>query len=258
MEIHQICFHSKLKVFICQVDWFQRQVHCYLPGFLIWAGRSQNTCMASALHLSIEILSSRVWGGDKGTGLEGGEPELVFWNTWPYLLMKIKAPRSFLEGCSSNSLPVFLSCSLLLFAWSLTTWFLWNQKSSNTTEESELRLWHPWLSQTPETVEISTASPSLRFGLIARPKRLGVTVGSQAEPLQALCLLFSHLSATLIWRANSFFFSEPLRKYTSNNPKAPTLQGVKYYTNSSSYPLRDIKVQSYPVYIWDSAFVKDP
>lgn len=32
----------------------------------------------------------------------------------------------------------------------------------------------------------------------------------------------------------TFLFLEPLSKYTSNNPKALTLQGVKYYTNSSS------------------------
>ena len=50
---------------ICQVGWFQRQAHCCLPGFFIWAGRSQNTFMASALHLSTEILMSGVWGDDK-------------------------------------------------------------------------------------------------------------------------------------------------------------------------------------------------
>lgn len=79
------------------------------------------------------------------------------------LAMKIKPTRSSLRVVHQIPFLFSFSCSLFYLPDPLTTRFLWNRKSSNTTEESELRLWYPWLSQTPETVEIFTASPSLRF-----------------------------------------------------------------------------------------------
>lgn len=189
-EIHQICFHSKLKVFICQVDWFQRQVHCYLPGFLIWAGRSQNTCMASALHLSIEILSSRVWGGDKEQGWREGS--LSWSEIHDHTCHENQSNQILSEGCSSNSLPVFLFMFFVLFAWSFDYMVLMESE----VEQHHRRKWTEIVASLTEpnprnSGNIHCQPQSEISSLIARPKRFGVTCGPpQAEPLQALCLLF--------------------------------------------------------------------
>lgn len=68
-EMHQLSFHHKLEVFICQAGWFPKQVHCCLPGFLVWADRSQsNRSMASTLYLCTVILRSGMWGDEKEWG----------------------------------------------------------------------------------------------------------------------------------------------------------------------------------------------
>lgn len=116
---------------------------------------------SASLRWNLVEQSMRGW---QGTGLRvRGRGAWVGLKYMTTLAMKIKPTRSSLRVVHQIPFLFSFSCSLFCLPDSLTTWFLWNRKSSNTTEESELRLWHPWLSQTPETVEIFTASPSLRF-----------------------------------------------------------------------------------------------
>lgn len=72
----------------------------------------------------------------------------------------------------------------------LTSWFLWNRKSGNATEESELCLWCCCPSQTQETLEISTASLSLW----------------DFQPDSQTKMVWSDVWASLVWTFAGFVF----------------------------------------------------
>lgn len=123
--------------------------------------KPSNTFMASAPHLCIGISFSGVWGDEKEQGS-------LSWSELHDNTRHENQTRSSLGVARQIPFLFSFSCSLFCFPDPLTAWLSWNRKSGNTTEESELSLWCPWLSQTPETVEIHRPA---RFRVMCGPPR---------------------------------------------------------------------------------------